>query len=158
MAILCCQPSKTISIGISLLQYRRQLYLAILCVYAWQVDLSYEDDLWWSVGVVVAANYPQAIDTVLVDALLVVFSSCIWRKAAKGGLTWGGPRMVPVQLVMRRSSPSSRPYEHASEACQLDCPYQEPHIIHTCTQALLALLKLLQQPEVAGYFGTHNGL
>lgn len=46
-------------------------------------------------------------------------------------LTWGGPRMVPVQLVMSRSSPSSRPYEHASEACQLEHYLYKPHIQHT---------------------------
>lgn len=28
--------------------------------------------------------------------------------------TWGGPRMVPFQLVIVISSPSARPYEHAS--------------------------------------------
>lgn len=66
--------------------------------------------------------------------------------------------MVPVQLVMRRSSPSSRPYEHASEAFGLDYAYQKLHWTHTCTQTLFALLELLQQPEVAGYFGTHNRL
>jgi hypothetical protein len=28
--------------------------------------------------------------------------------------TWGGPRIVPFQLDISMSSPSARPYEHAS--------------------------------------------
>lgn len=59
----------------------RDLYLSVPSIHAWQVDLSYEDDLRRSVGVVGAADYSQAVDTVLVDALLVMFSSNNRRKA-----------------------------------------------------------------------------
>lgn len=56
----------------------------------------------------------EGVDAVFVDGLgeknvRVVRVSVVgagWREAA---LTCGGPRMVPFQLVMRRSSPSSRP-------------------------------------------------
>lgn len=59
--------------------------------------------------------------------------------------------MVPFQLVMRRSSPSSRPYEQASVALSVTfLTTQSKDLNHTSTEALLALLELLQQAEVAG--------
>jgi hypothetical protein len=67
--------------------------------------------------------------------------------------------MVPFQLVMRRSSPSSRPYEQASNNTVLDNDLfptlRNQHGSLTGAETLLALLELLQQAEVAGNFGTH---
>lgn len=53
--------------------------------------------------------------------------------------------MVPFQLVMRRSSPSSRPYEHASRPMSVALPRAQSNVlVYTSTEALLALLELLQ--------------
>jgi hypothetical protein len=62
--------------------------------------------------------------------------------------------MVPFQLVMRRSSPSSRPYEQASVTLSGSLvTTQSDALMHTSTEALLALLELLQQTEVTGNLG-----
>jgi hypothetical protein len=60
--------------------------------------------------------------------------------------------MVPFQSDINRSSPSSRPYEHASgESQALD----QRSMASTSTETFLALLQLLQQSEVPGDFGAH---
>lgn len=70
--------------------------------------------------------------------------------------TWGGPRMVPFQLVMVMSSPSSRPYEHAScVSSVLSCINRCSLSSLTCSEALLAFLELFEQAKVAGDFRTH---
>lgn len=62
--------------------------------------------------------------------------------------------MVPFQLVMRRSSPSSRPYEQASVSSSVALLVrQSTGLIRTSAETLLALLELLQQTEVTGDFG-----
>jgi hypothetical protein len=62
--------------------------------------------------------------------------------------------MVPFQLVMRRSSPSSRPYEQASVSLSVfSVATRSDALIRTSTEALLALLELLQQTEVTGNLG-----
>ena len=65
---------------------------------------------------------------------------------------------MPFQLVMRRSSPSSRPYEHASSMVSaVDTGQDTLHgCVPTCSEAFLALLQLLQQSEVARDLGTHD--
>jgi hypothetical protein len=55
----------------------------------------------------------DAVDAILVDTLLGEVSKCVSEKDGSV-LTCGGPRIVPFQSDMRRSSPLSRPYEHAS--------------------------------------------
>lgn len=62
--------------------------------------------------------------------------------------------MVPFQLVIRRSSPSSRPYEQASVTLSGSLvTTRSDALMHTSTEALLALLELLQQTEVTGNLG-----
>jgi hypothetical protein len=62
--------------------------------------------------------------------------------------------MVPFQSDINRSSPSSRPYEHASgESQALDQRSMASR--PTSTETFLALLQLLQQSEVPGDFGAH---
>ena len=61
---------------------------------------------------------------------------------------------MPFQLVMRGSSPSSRPYEQASVSFSVTSPATRSNgHIRTSTEALLALLELLQQTEVTGNLG-----
>lgn len=55
----------------------------------------------------------EAVDAILVHALCSGQAK-EYVEADKEIRTWGGPRMVPFQLLMSRSSPSSRPYEQAS--------------------------------------------
>ena len=63
--------------------------------------------------------------------------------------------MVPFQFDMRRSSPSARPYEHASETL-LDCIHcKQARHYRTSSEALLAFLKLLEEPEVSRDLGAH---
>jgi hypothetical protein len=71
--------------------------------------------------------------------------------------TCGGPRIVPFQSDMRRSSPLSRPYEHASIwlLVLMSC-HDGSSCCHTSTETFLALLQLLEQTEVSRYFGTHG--
>jgi hypothetical protein len=70
--------------------------------------------------------------------------------------TWGGPSIVPFQLVIIRSSPSARPYEHASSrGCE--SAFSSNTKWPTCAQAFLAFLQLFQQPEVARNFCCHGG-
>lgn len=64
---------------------------------------------------------------------------------------------MPFQFDIRRSSPSARPYEQASadNISKLDsCMFTTGML--TSTQALLSLLKLLQQTEVSRNLGTHD--
>ena len=65
--------------------------------------------------------------------------------------------MVPFQLVMRRSSPSSSPYEHASAPISVSV-LRPNHCSPDPTrpQAFLAFLQLFQQTKVAWYFGSHG--
>lgn len=58
--------------------------LSVPSIDAWQVDLGYEDDLWRSVGVVWAADYSQAVDTVLVDALSIALARVTGVRKAGG--------------------------------------------------------------------------
>ena len=68
--------------------------------------------------------------------------------------------MVPFQFVIIKSSPSARPYEHASigeESRSISIQYltrQGPSIL-TCALALLALLQLLEESEVPWNLSTH---
>jgi hypothetical protein len=63
---------------------------------------------------------------------------------------------VPFQSDINRSSPLSSPYEHASVYSSAPgLQYRIADVCHTSTKALLALLKLFQQAEVSGNFGTH---
>lgn len=88
-------------------------YLSILRVHARKVDLGCERYLGRDVGVAGAAVNLNAVDAVLVHALRQgLASSCFM--SCDGIRTCGGPSIVPFQSDMRRSSPLSRPYEHAS--------------------------------------------
>jgi hypothetical protein len=49
--------------------FRWPVYLSVLPIDARQVYLSYECDIWRNVRVLLAAMYPQTVDTVLMDAL-----------------------------------------------------------------------------------------
>jgi hypothetical protein len=88
-------------------------YLAILRVHTRQVDLGCEGYLRGDVGVAWPAVDLDAVDAVLVDTLHVQ-SVNMCPECYTLVLTCGGPRIVPFQSDMRRSSPLSRPYEHAS--------------------------------------------
>ena len=84
-------------------------------------------------------------------------SSLGWRRHwRKYGRTWGGPRIVPFQLDMSKSSPSESPYEHASVIrTSATYNYSLGKKGPTCPKTLFALLELLQKPKVSGYFRTH---
>lgn len=101
--------------------YSYSPYLACLLLYTWNIDFADEGDFWWLVGVVGSALDLDRVDAVFVHALSYVpvsvpsplFSGpLVSHRPCKH--TCGGPRIVPFQFVMSRSSPSSRPYEHAS--------------------------------------------
>ena len=69
--------------------------------------------------------------------------------------------MVPRQLVMRMSSGSSKPYEQAPEikAKQLASQHGElapKRVQCTCTHALLALLQLGEELEVARHLSNRH--
>lgn len=102
---LCCMSSCLVTILSS--------YLSVLPVHARQVDLGCELDLWRVIRVVWAAMKRNAVDAVLMNALCTKKSACS-RGVWCGILTWGGPRIVPFQSDINRSSPLSRPYEQAS--------------------------------------------
>jgi hypothetical protein len=64
---------------------------------------------------------------------------------------------VPFQSDMRRSSPLSRPYEHASIwLLVLLSSHDGSSSCHTSTETFLALLQLLEQTEVSRDFGAHG--
>ena len=65
------------------------------------------------------------------------------------GLTCGGPRIVPFQLDMSRSSPSSKPYEHASAIGVSDVSQKKNW---TGMYQLLNPSRLSQAPPVGGSF------
>jgi hypothetical protein len=89
------------------------VYLSVLRIYARQIDLGLECDLGRYIRVVGAAVNLDAVDTILVDALVYGVNVLLIEKIIQAH-TCGGPRIVPFQSDMRRSSPLSRPYEHAS--------------------------------------------
>lgn len=71
-------------------------------------------------------------------------------------LTCGGPRIVPFQFDMRRSSPSERPYEHASEGCSMENGgLRGVERRHTGSETFLTFLEFLQKAEVAGNLRSH---
>lgn len=51
--------------------------LSVSRIDAWQVNLGYEDDLWRGVRVVWAADYSQAVDSILMDALCIALAIVI---------------------------------------------------------------------------------
>lgn len=63
-----------------------------------------------SIGVVGSASDFEAVNTVLVHSLMSYQHRTSILKLAV--LTCPGPMIVPFQLLMRISSPSSNPYEH----------------------------------------------
>ena len=67
----------------------------------------------WKIGVVGPAVDVEAVDAVLVGALGHVRRG--YDDPGVDVLTCGGPRIVPFQFDMRRSSPSANPYEQASD-------------------------------------------
>lgn len=77
----------------------------------------HELDGWWLVGVFVATVHLEGVDSVLMDALVEGIGKYLGMYVGSCGMagpTCGGPRIVPFQLDINRSSPSVRPYEHAS--------------------------------------------
>lgn len=89
--------------------------LAISWVDTGQIDFADELDGRWLVWILVAAVHLQGVDSVLVDALedsQSAFAHISERERSRR--TCGGPRIVPFQFDMSRSSPSARPYEQAS--------------------------------------------
>lgn len=68
--------------------------------------------------------------------------------------------MVPFQLVIIKSSPSARPYEHASYEQKtpgqpLVAPAKIGRIL-TRSLTFLSFLELLQEPEIPRDLGTHS--
>lgn len=79
---------------------------AVARVDARQVHLADKLDSGRLIGVLLAAVHLDAVDAVLVYGLgKELAMPAVWDQLR----TWGGPRMVPFQLLIRRSSPSSRP-------------------------------------------------
>lgn len=103
-------------------------YLPGLLVHARQVHLGDESHLWRLVGVLRATLDLDGVDTVLMYALhqRQPLLQMLRSRSLSDVLTWGGPSMVPFQFVISRSSPSSRPYEHASWYGQ------SPHNLYQC--------------------------
>jgi hypothetical protein len=91
----------------------RSSYLSILRIHTWQIDLGCKGYLGRYIGVVWAAVDLHAVDAVLMDALGYRVNGLLVGRVVEVH-TCGGPRIVPFQSDIRRSSPLSRPYEHAS--------------------------------------------
>jgi hypothetical protein len=82
-------------------------YSSISWIDTWQVDSGNKCNFWRSVGITVATMYLQAVDSVFVGALVEVVSYV--SRSYRLQRTCGGPRIVPFQFDMSKSSPSSRP-------------------------------------------------
>ena len=111
--------------GVRLLCQRSIRYtnLASSGIDARQVDLGHKLYGRWHVRIFVSAVYVQAVDAVLVCALVSMVQQPILRTFPFGSeLTCGGPSMVPFQFDINKSSPSDRPYEQASA----DAPFSWP--------------------------------
>lgn len=124
-------------------------HLAGLLINAWQVDLGYELDGGWHVGVVVAAMDVQAVDAILVGALspkqsvssvadgMECSREVVPEWFRSNSTSTGRPRPLVrtnMPLTGRVSSPPQR------------CSNDESHL-------LLVLSRLFQAPQANGSFG-----
>lgn len=73
---------------------------------------------WRLVGIAVIAMYVYTVDTVLVNTLQLVSHAALTVYLRRRNRTCGGPRIVPFQLDIIRSSASASPYEQASAIVQ----------------------------------------
>jgi hypothetical protein len=80
----------------------------------WKVDFVNELDSRWFIRILVTAVHFESIDSIFVNALCKQESTMEGAQDKGLGHTCGGPRIVPFQLAINISSPSARPYEHAS--------------------------------------------
>lgn len=130
-------------------------HFASLLIHTWQVDLRYELNGGWDVGIVIATMDVEAIDTVLVGTLA---QSCSVRSVAEG---IGAPReAVPGSF---RSSWTSRGHPHLIIRTSMPLPrnlsfqaFAAPPVLPTGSQSFLAFLELLKQAKVAGNFRCHR--
>lgn len=130
------------------------MYLAILRIYAWEVDLGRERYLGRQVGVVWAAVDGHAVDAVLVDTLLLQSADhptlSVLRVVHVVGREWC------------HSSPTSKGRPHCQ--VRMSTPLLNLSLHHapvasllyrTSTETLLSLLQLLKQTEVSRDLGAH---
>jgi hypothetical protein len=90
------------------------IYHSCSLINAGKIDPGDKLDGGGGVWVGLAAVDIQAVDPILMHALELQVSPIARPHAVIDHLTCGGPNMVPFQLDIDISSPSERPYEHAS--------------------------------------------
>lgn len=85
--------------------------LAIHLVHEWEVYSRQELDIWRGIRVVLATGNLETVDAVLVDGLSDLCGQQSLQGVQSRQLTCPGPMIVPFQLLIIISSPSSSPYE-----------------------------------------------